>query len=47
MDVAFVPGGCTGVAQVMDVYVNSVFKHDVRRQYLKWKAAEIQVHPSA
>ena len=36
-------GGCTGVVQVMDVFINAVFKNKVRRQYLAWKAMEIRV----
>lgn len=43
VDLAYVPGGCTAMVQVMDVFVNSVFKSLVRKQYLGWKAANIQV----
>ena len=43
VDVLFIPGGCTGLVQVMDVWVNSVFKASVRNKYIKWRAEKIQV----
>lgn len=46
MDVLYVPGGCTSLVQVMDVWVNSVFKGNVRKQFLSWKSKEIQVRAS-
>jgi hypothetical protein len=52
VDVVFVPGGCTAVAQVMDVFVNAKFKSTIRKFLLSWKAQQIKVqfhspnHPS-
>ena len=43
IDVVFVPGGCTAVAQVMDVFVNAKFKSNVRKLFLSWKAEQIKV----
>ncbi|EPS72038.1 hypothetical protein M569_02720 [Genlisea aurea] len=42
VDILYIPGGCTNILQVMDVYVNAVFKKDVRNQYMQWKADEIR-----
>ena len=31
VDIVFVPGGCTAIAQVMDVYINGHFKSTVKK----------------
>jgi len=43
VDVLYIPGGCTAIVQVMDVFVNAVFKSFVRKKHLSWRAAEIKV----
>lgn len=43
IDVLFIPGGCTAIAQVMDVFVNAVFKNNVRKSYVKWRSLEVRV----
>ena len=42
VDVIYVPGGCTGILQVMDVVVNSHFKRHIKNGYQSWRAVQIQ-----
>jgi len=39
----YIPGGCTSINQVMDVYINSAFKASIRNKYTGWRAALIKV----
>ena len=41
VDILFIPGGCTGILQIMDVVVNGPFKRFIRRCYMKWRAEQI------
>ena len=41
IDVIFVPGGCTGLCQVMDVVVNKSFKAHVRNAYISWRGDQV------
>jgi len=36
IDVVYIPGGCTSLAQPMDVSVNRPFKNNMRRQWTRW-----------
>jgi len=36
IDVVYIPGGCTSIAQPMDVSVNRPFKANMRRQWTRW-----------
>ena len=40
----YIPGGCTGLCQVMDVALNKPFKGAIRNFYLNWRAAQIKTN---
>jgi hypothetical protein len=42
IDVIFIPGGCTGICQVMDVVVNRPFKNAIRASLTSWRAEQIR-----
>lgn len=44
IDVIFVPGGCTGVCQVMDVVVNRSLKGHVRDAYVAWRGQALEAN---
>lgn len=44
-DILYIPGGCTGILQVMDVHINAIFKRHVKAHYVSWRARQIQVRP--
>ena len=36
-DICYVPGGCTGIAQPMDVSINAPFKKAFQEQWIQWR----------
>ena len=36
-DICYVPGGCTGIAQPMDVSINTPFKKAFQKQWIQWR----------
>ncbi len=42
LPLSYLPGGCTSVVQVMDVYINAPFKKTVKGYHQRWRASEIQ-----
>ena len=41
----FVPAGCTGELQPLDVSVNSVFKESMKSHFSRWYATEVKEAP--
>lgn len=44
VDVIYIPGGCTGLCQVMDVAINRPFKTFIRNAYVRWRGAQIKAN---
>ena len=36
-NICYVPGGCTGIAQPMDMSINAPFKKDFQEQWIQWR----------
>ena len=40
--VVYIPAGCTGELQLLDISVNQVYKVELKRQFTHWYAGEIE-----